>query len=270
MALSGGVPAPSEKRKLWIMETLGSDKVCCNVAWTWQIILGWSQIVLRFVTKTFGAGSKSVGVFLLRGDRGADVRDVRVGAGLSPPGQRLAGAGVGQPRPLGVEGRRGRAIPLWAVLNWIPPHLEVNPPGAGCLLEDEEVLPPDLLLGDAAGVRLSVRGHIGLIVHRLDDVTVLEILLGGAAIEHPLDDLWGGSSRGSLEAGSPVSWAGEDDVTDIWDKGTMAWNDCYRTCCLSSEQSLCDCCNKTTQNKRRWNANSQMNDVQVTLLNMQI
>ena len=267
MVLSGGVPAPSEKRKLWNMETLSSDKVCCNVAWTWQIILGWSQIVLRFVTKTLGARSESVGVFLLRAGRGADVR---VGAGLGSPRQRLAGAGERQPRPLGVEGRRGGAVPLRAVLHWVPPHLEVYPPGAGCLLEDEEVLPPDLLLADAAGVRLSVRGHIRLIVHGLDDVTVLEILLGGAAIEHPLDDLWGGSSRGSLEAGSPVSWAGEDDVTDFWDKGTMAWDDCYRTCCVSSEQSLCDCCNKTTQNKRRWNANSQMNDVQVTLLNMQI
>ena len=202
MALSVGVPAPSEKRKLRNMETLSSDKLCCNVAWTWQIILGWSRIILRFVTKTLGAGSKSVGVFLLWGGRGADVR---VGAGLGSPWQRLAGAGERQPRPLGVEGRRGRAVPLRAVLHWVPPHLEVYPPGAGCLLQDEEVLPPDLLLGDAAGVRLRVCGHIGLVVHRLDDVAVLEILLGGAAIKHPLDDLWWRSSRGSLEAGSPFS-----------------------------------------------------------------
>ena len=202
------------------METRSSDKLCCNVAWTWQIILGWSRIVLRFVTKTFGARSKSVGGFsvrwFLRSGRGADVC---VGAGLGPPRQRLAGAGVRQSRPLRVQGRRWRAVPLRAVLHRVPPHLEVDPPGAGCLLEDEEVLPPDLLLRHAAGVCLRVRGHIGLVVHGLDHIAVLEILLGGAAIKHPLDDLWWRSPGGALEAGSPVSWAGEDDVTDNWDRG---------------------------------------------------
>ena len=254
------------------METPGSDKLCCNVAWTWQIILGWSRIVLRFVTKTFGAGSKSVGGFsavrwFLQSGRGADVC---VGAGLGPPRQRLAGAGVCQSRPVRVQGRRGGAVPLRAVLHWVPPHLEVDPPGACCLLEDEEVLPPDLLLRHAAGVCLRVRGHIGLVVHGLDHIAVLEILLGGAAIEHPLDDLWGWSPGGTLEAGSPVSWAGEDDVTDNWDREGQWLEMIVTERVVSSLNKVLWDCNKTTQNKRRWNANSQMNDVQVTVLNMQI
>ena len=195
--------------------------MCCNVAWTWQIILWWSCIVLWFVTKAFSAGSKSVWSFsvrwFLQSGRGADVC---VGAWLGSPRQRLAGAGVSQPRPLGVQGRRGRPVPLRAVLHRVSPHLEVDSPGTCCLLENEEVLPPRLLLRHAAGVRLRVRlCHIWLIVHGLDNIAVLEVLFGSAAIEHPLDDLWGRSSGGSLEAGSPVSWAGEDDVTDKGDNG---------------------------------------------------
>ena len=136
----------------------------------------------------------------MQGGRGADVG---VGAGLSPPRQRLAGAGVGQPRPLGVEGRRGRAVPLRAVLHRVPPHLEVDPSGARGLLEDEEVLPPRFLLRDAAGVRLCVCCDVGLIVHGLDDVAVLEVLLGGAAVQHPLDNLAAGAPRAARGEAAP-------------------------------------------------------------------
>ena len=82
-----------------------------------------------------------------------------------------------------MQGRRGRAVPLRAVLHRVAADLEVDPPGAGCLLEDVEILPPGLLR-----VRL-IAGHIRLIVHGLDGVAILEILLSGTAIEHPFDNL---------------------------------------------------------------------------------
>ena len=157
-----------------------------------------------------GVGGLPAAAAVLRGEGG---REARVGAGLGPPRQSATAAAARAAEAvlpplclLEAEGRARAGGDVGAVLHGVAAAALLQPRGRHRLLEAVS----GARGGGAGAVRVAVEAGVGLagaLGLGVEVVPVLEVLLGGAAVQHPLDDLAAGPPRaGRGEAAPPAAW----------------------------------------------------------------
>ena len=178
--------------------------------------MGRSGVLLLLAAEPLRARPEGVGglpaaAAVLRGEGG---REARVGAGLGPPRQSATAAttraaeAVLPPRLFEAERRAGAGGDVGAVLHGVAAAALLQPRGRHRLLE---AVSGRARGGGAGAVRVAVEAGVGLAGAALglgvEVVPVLEVLLGGAAVQHPLDDLAAGAPRAARgEAAPPAAW----------------------------------------------------------------
>ena len=177
--------------------------------------MGGSGLLLLLAAEPLRARPESVGglpaaAAVLRGEGG---REARVGAGLGPPRQSATAAAARAAEAvlpplclLEAEGRARAGGDVGAVLHGVAAAALLQPRGRHRLLEAVS----GARGGGAGAVRVAVEAGVGLagaLGLGVEVVPVLEVLLGGAAVQHPLDDLAAGAPRaGRGEAAPPAAW----------------------------------------------------------------
>ena len=178
--------------------------------------MGGSGLLLLLAAEPLRARPESVGglpaaAAVLRGEGG---REARVGAGLGPPRQGATAAAARAAETvlpplclLEAEGRARAGGDVGAVLHGVAAAALLQPRGRHRLLEAVS----GARGGGAGAVRVAVEAGVGLAGAALglgvEVVPVFEVLLGGAAVQHPLDDLAAGAPRaGRGEAAPPAAW----------------------------------------------------------------
>ena len=178
--------------------------------------MGGSGLLLLLAAEPLRARPEGVGglpaaAAVLRGEGG---REARVGAGLGPPRQGATAAAARAAEAvlpplclLEAEGRARAGGDVGAVLHGVAAAALLQPRGRHRLLEAVS----GARGGGAGAVRVAVEAGVGLAGAALglgvEVVPVLEVLLGGAAVQHPLDDLAAGAPRaGRGEAAPPAAW----------------------------------------------------------------
>ena len=174
-----------------------------------------SGLLLLLAAEPLRARPESVGglpaaAAVLRGEGG---REARVGAGLGPPRQGATAAAARAAEAvlpplclLEAEGRARAGGDVGAVLHGVAAAALLQPRGRHRLLEAVS----GARGGGAGAVRVAVEAGVGLagaLGLGVEVVPVLEVLLGGAAVQHPLDDLAAGAARAARgEAAPPAAW----------------------------------------------------------------
>ena len=176
--------------------------------------MGGSGLLLLLAAEPLRARPEGVGglpaAAVLRGEGG---REARVGAGLGPPRQGATAAAARAAEAvlpplclLEAEGRARAGGDVGAVLHGVAAAALLQPRGRHRLLEAVS----GARGGGAGAVRVAVEAGVGLagaLGLGVEVVPVLEVLLGGAAVQHPLDDLAAGPPRaGRGEAAPPAAW----------------------------------------------------------------
>ena len=177
--------------------------------------MGGSGLLLLLAAEPLRARPEGVGglpaaAAVLRGEGG---REARVGAGLGPPRQGATAAAARAAETvlpplclLEAEGRARAGGDVGAVLHGVAAAALLQPRGRHRLLEAVS----GARGGGAGAVRVAVEAGVGLagaLGLGVEVVPVLEVLLGGAAVQHPLDDLAAGPPRaGRGEAAPPAAW----------------------------------------------------------------
>ena len=177
--------------------------------------MGGSGLLLLLAAEPLRARPEGVGglpaAAVLRGEGG---REARVGAGLGPPRQGATAAAARAAEAvlpplclLEAEGRARAGGDVGAVLHGVAAAALLQPRGRHRLLEAVS----GARGGGAGAVRVAVEADVGLAGAALglgvEVVPVLEVLLGGAAVQHPLDDLAAGPPRAARgEAAPPAAW----------------------------------------------------------------
>ena len=180
--------------------------------------MGRSGVLLLLAAEPLRARPEGVGglpaaaAAVLRGEGG---REARVGAGLGPPRQGATAAAARAAEAvlpplclLEAERRAGAGGDVGAVLHGVAAAALLQPRGRHRLLE---AVSGRARGGGAGAVRVAVEAGVGLAGAALglgvEVVPVLEVLLGGAAVQHPLDDLAAGAPRAARgEAAPPAAW----------------------------------------------------------------
>ena len=181
--------------------------------------MGRSGVLLLLAAEPLRARPEGVGGLpaaaagaVLRGEGG---REAGVGAGLGPPRQSATAAAARAAEAvlpplclLEAERRAGAGGDVGAVLHGVAAAALLQPRGRHRLLE---AVSGRARGGGAGAVRVAVEAGVGLAGAALglgvEVVPVLEVLLGGAAVQHPLDDLAAGAPRAARgEAAPPAAW----------------------------------------------------------------
>ena len=180
--------------------------------------MGRSGVLLLLAAEPLRARPEGVGglpaaaAAVLRGEGG---REAGVGAGLGPPRQSATAAAARAAEAvlpplclLEAERRAGAGGDVGAVLHGVAAAALLQPRGRHRLLE---AVSGRARGGGAGAVRVAVEAGVGLAGAALglgvEVVPVLEVLLGGAAVQHPLDDLAAGAPRAARgEAAPPAAW----------------------------------------------------------------
>ena len=220
--------------------------------------MGRSGVLLLLAAEPLRARPEGVGglpaaAAVLRGEGG---REARVGAGLGPPRQSATAAAARAAEAvlpplclLEAERRAGAGGDVGAVLHGVAAAALLQPRGRHRLLE---AVSGRARGGGAGAVRVAVEAGVGLAGAALglgvEVVPVLEVLLGGAAVQHPLDDLAAGAPRAARgEAAPPAAWGhrvghrrtGTRGDTDNFDREDISTDNRDSTETKSLNTSLC-------------------------------